>query len=320
MARLEPGGHRRPNEGGGVGYPREGVERGAHRVARRRGAEHAVLHVDHLDRRGVVTGVGGAASVLEQEALVPAVVGLAHGGVDADVGGDAPEDDAFDPARAQDEVQVRRAEGSLPRLVHDVLGAQRVELGDDVPAGLAPYEDPAARPGVADARARLPRPPPLVVGEVRQGRAVALARVYHPDPRGASGGEDRAERLDGCSGQRHVVAHLRDVSAEAAEVGLHVDEYERDVVGGEGAVVGPRVRLGGSDARHPLGTMDQSFRARWKDRRFVRGGRRGGPAHLAFLSAAIFLDVAERLKCQEMSLDAAAKARNLAAPVWTSLS
>ena len=85
---------------------------------------------------------------------------------------------------------------------------------------------------------------------------MALARVYHPDPRGASGGEDPAERLDGSSGQRHVVAHLRDVSAEAAEVGLHVDEHERDVVGGEGAVVGPRVRLGGSDARHPLGTID----------------------------------------------------------------
>ena len=53
------------------------------------GAEHAVLHLDHLERRLVVAEVGGAAAVGQQEALVAPVVGLAHGGVHADVGGDA---------------------------------------------------------------------------------------------------------------------------------------------------------------------------------------------------------------------------------------
>ncbi len=68
---------------------------------RRRGdrAEHAALHRHHLQRGQVVAVVGGAGAVLEQQALVAAVVGVAHRGVHADVGGDAGEDEVGD-ARA----------------------------------------------------------------------------------------------------------------------------------------------------------------------------------------------------------------------------
>ena len=51
-----------------------------------------------FERRRVVAEVGGAAAVLEQQALEAAVVGLAHGGVDADVGGDAGQDEVVDAA------------------------------------------------------------------------------------------------------------------------------------------------------------------------------------------------------------------------------
>ena len=233
VRRLFPGSHRQLAKPRRARHGRHRVERGTHRVARSGGSEHPALHVHHLDRRRVVPRVGGAGAVFEQEALVPAVVSLAHRGVDADVGGDAAEDDTLDPTRAEDQVQVRRAERTFPWLVHHVLPRERVELGDEIPAGFAPDEDLAARPGIPDAGARLPRPPPLVIWEAREGRAVALAGVDDPHAGGAGGGEASAQRFDGRPGQRHVVAHLCDVAAEAAEVGLHVDEHEGDVIGVE---------------------------------------------------------------------------------------
>src|SRR5258707_14531630 len=48
------------------------------------GAEHAALHLDHLERRKMIAFVGSAGAVLEDQAFEAAVVGLAHGGVHAD--------------------------------------------------------------------------------------------------------------------------------------------------------------------------------------------------------------------------------------------
>ena len=84
-------------------------------------AEHAALHLDHLDRGVVVAAVGRAAAILEQQAFEAAVVGLAHGGVDADVGGDAGQHDVADAAGAQDQLEVGGAERALARLVDDRL-------------------------------------------------------------------------------------------------------------------------------------------------------------------------------------------------------
>ena len=60
------------------------------------GAEDAALHLDHLDGGEVVAVVGRRGAVLHQQALEAAVVGLAHGGVHADVGRDAGEYDVAD--------------------------------------------------------------------------------------------------------------------------------------------------------------------------------------------------------------------------------
>ena len=102
----------------------------------------------------VVAVVGGAAAVGQQQALEAAVVGLAHGGVHADVGGDAGEHEVADAARAQDQVEVGGVERALARLVDDGSPGARRELGDDLPARLAPDQDAAARPRIADAGAR----------------------------------------------------------------------------------------------------------------------------------------------------------------------
>ena len=121
--------------------------------------------------------VGRAAAVRQQQALEAAVVGLAHGGVHADVGGDAGEDHVADAARAQDQLEVGGAERALAGLVDDRLAGQRRELGDDLPARLAAHQDAAARARVADAGADALRAPALVGGQVGQVGPMALAGV-----------------------------------------------------------------------------------------------------------------------------------------------
>jgi hypothetical protein len=136
---------------------------------RRRGrdrAEHAALHLDHLQRVLVVALVGGGAAILEQHAFEAAVVGLAHRGVDADVGGDAGQHDVLDAAQPQHQLEVGGAERALAGLVDDRLARQRRQIGDDLPAGLAAHQDAAARAGIADAGADLARAPALVGGQV----------------------------------------------------------------------------------------------------------------------------------------------------------
>ena len=79
-------------------------------------AEDAALHLDHLDRGEVVAVVGGAAAILEQQAFVAAVIGLAHGGVDADIGGDAGKDDVVDAALVEDQFEIGGKKLPLPGL------------------------------------------------------------------------------------------------------------------------------------------------------------------------------------------------------------
>ena len=73
---------------------------------------------------------------------------------------------------------------------------------------------------------------------------MSLAGVEDVVALGAHGGEHAADRLDRRAGERQVVAHLVDIAAGAAEIGLHVDDDERRVVGAESAVKGPGIGVG----------------------------------------------------------------------------
>ena len=212
------------------------------------GAEHAALHLDHLDGVVVVALVGRAAAVLQQQAFEAAVVGLAHGGVDADVGGDAGEHDVVDAAQAQHQLEIGGAERALAGLVDDRLLRQRRELRDDVPARLAAHQDAAARARIADAGADAARAPALVGGQVGEIGPMAFARVDDVEALGAHGREHALDRLDRRARQRQVVAHLVDIAADAAEIGLHVDDDQRRVLRPQIAVVGPGIGLGGDIA------------------------------------------------------------------------
>ena len=201
-----------------------------------------------LMRVVVIAPVGGAAAILQQQAFEAAIVGLAHGGVHADVGGDAGQHDVLDAAQAQHQFEIGGAERALAGLVDDRLAVARRQLGNDLPAGLAAHQDAAARPGIADAGADLPRAPALVGGQIGEIGAMAFAGVDDVEALGARGGERALDRLDRRAGQRQVVAHLVDIAADAAEIGLHVDDDQRGVLRTQIAVIRPGIGIGGDVA------------------------------------------------------------------------
>ena len=211
----------------------DGVHGSASRKAGRRGdgAEHAALHLDHVDRGEMVLDLGRAAAVREQQALVAAVVGVAHRRVHADVGGDAGEDDVADALRPQHEFEVGGEERALARLVDDGLARLRLQFRDDLPARLAAHEDAAARTLVADAGADPLRAPALVGRQVGEVGLVALAGVDDRVALGAHGLEHVLDRHDRRAGQRDVVAHRVDIAAGRAEIGLHVDDDQAVLCG-----------------------------------------------------------------------------------------
>jgi hypothetical protein len=55
----------------------------------RDGAKDPALHLDHFDRVLMVRPVGRAAAVFEQQTFEPAIIRLAHRGVNAHIGSDA---------------------------------------------------------------------------------------------------------------------------------------------------------------------------------------------------------------------------------------
>ena len=213
-------------------------------VERRDRAEHAALHLDHFQRVVVVALVGRGTAILDQHAFEAAVVGFAHGGMDADVGGDPGQHDVLDAAQPQHQFEVGGAERSLAGLVDDGLTRQRRQIRNDLPAGLAAHQHAAARAGIADPGADLARTPLLVGGQVGEVGAVSFAGVDDVKALRAHRREQLLDRLDRRAGQRKVIAHLVDIAADAAEVGLHVDDDQRGIFRTQIAIIGPRIGFG----------------------------------------------------------------------------
>src|SRR6266853_5710806 len=193
--------------------PQYALDRGDERVTRAHRSEDATLHLDHLQGSKMIAVVGRAAAILQQHAFESAVVRLAHGGVDADIRGDAGEHEVANAARAQDQLEIGGTEAALPGLVDDRFAIERGELGNDLPARLAAHEDAAARSGIADAGANLLRTPALVRGQIGQIRPVSLARMDDVTMLRPHRGEHAADRLDGRARQRKIVSHAVDVPA-----------------------------------------------------------------------------------------------------------
>jgi hypothetical protein len=69
-------------------------------------AENAALSLDHLKAHFLKFGKVRAHAVFGNEAVVAAIVGLAHRGVDADLGGHTGDDELLYPAILQDGMKI----------------------------------------------------------------------------------------------------------------------------------------------------------------------------------------------------------------------
>ena len=74
------------------------------------------LGLDHGESGGVKFREVRPGAIGRHEAVIAAVVGLADGGVDADLGGDTGDDELADALHLQDGVKVGGPEGALPGL------------------------------------------------------------------------------------------------------------------------------------------------------------------------------------------------------------
>src|SRR5215831_15389579 len=202
-------------------------------------AEDATLRLDHGEGRLLELGEVRGDAVLQDEAVVSAIVGLAHGGVYAHFGSDPAHHEVADAAMFEDAVEVRGVEGALTRLVHHRLPRLRIELLYDVVPLLATHEDATHGPGIADARGE---PPSRLLGRRAAGEIgpMALARVDDEEPARACG-------LEHLLGGRHGAAQQGDVVAEGLAEAAGVDEVALEVDHQKGRGVGMElvlVRLG----------------------------------------------------------------------------
>src|ERR1700675_971966 len=117
--------------------------------------ENAALRLDHGEASLVKFREIGGAAVRQHDAAEAAIVGFAHGGVDADFRGDAGDEQRVDAAIAQHQFKIGLIERALARLVDHQLVLQRIKLGNDVVAGLATDENAAHRSAGADAVLRI---------------------------------------------------------------------------------------------------------------------------------------------------------------------
>src|SRR4029078_6447619 len=81
-------------------------------------AEDGALRLDHVERGALELREVRADAVLKHDALVAAVVRLAHRRRDADLGRHAADDERLDAAVAQDVVEISREERVLCTLVY----------------------------------------------------------------------------------------------------------------------------------------------------------------------------------------------------------
>src|SRR6202044_4105400 len=177
-----------------------------------------------------------------------------------------------DAAVAQHQFEVGLIERALARLVDHRLAGQRVELGNDVVAGLAAHQDAAHRTVRADAGRRIATFD-FVGRRVGEVGAVAFAGVNDQHADAPRGTEHVAAWADGRLQPRDIVAQRSAEPAGFEKIALHVDDHQRRFVQID------RKRRGFGQqfyARHRnLLRLHWQNRARWGAAGFVFYGRTG---------------------------------------------
>jgi hypothetical protein len=67
----------------------------------------------------MVPVIGGTAAVREEQAFIAAIVGVSHGGVDADVRRDAGQDQVGNTSLAQEQIKIRGKKRAFTWLIDD---------------------------------------------------------------------------------------------------------------------------------------------------------------------------------------------------------
>src|SRR5271154_3252333 len=166
----------------------------------------------------MITEVSRAAAIRQQQAFKAAIVGLAHRGVHAHVGGDAGEHQVANPGAAQDQLEIGGEESTLAGLVDDGLAGERCEVRYDLPSRLAAHQYSPAGSGVADSGADSAAAPLLVRRQIGEVGAMAFSGMHHVTAPRARGLENLPDGLDRGAGEAYIVAHLVDVAALSAEI------------------------------------------------------------------------------------------------------
>ena len=208
-------------------------------------AEDAPLGLDHFQAGLLEFREIGTDAILGDDAVVTAVIRLAHGGVDAHLGGHAGDDEVFHSAMLKDGMKIGGVECALTGLVDHGLVGKRVELGNDVVAFLPADEDAPHRPGITDGGGAAPADF-LCRRQIGKIGAVAFAGVDDLQAGGAPCGEQGFVWLDRAAELGDVVPQHFPEAAGLQKVALHIDDYQCGV--GRIEVVGVRFGVHAQDS------------------------------------------------------------------------
>ncbi len=118
-------------------------------------------------------------------------------------------------------------EGAVARLVDHRLAGARLQLVDQVMSEFAAHQQAAEGAGAADGSASGLGAAALGLGQVGKIRSMAFTGVHHQHAHAARAIQQRLDRRDRRAQAADVHAGLVGVSAQRAEVALHVDHQQR---------------------------------------------------------------------------------------------
>lgn len=115
-----------------------------------RPAYDAALRANHFERDAFEFGEVAFSGVLHQQAFVAAIVGFAHGGLHADFGGDAADDEMRDFHTTENAVEIGAVEGAFAGLGKNNFAGSGLQFGDEIVAGFAQNQNAAHGATIAD--------------------------------------------------------------------------------------------------------------------------------------------------------------------------
>mmetsp|Transcript_24253 Transcript_24253/g.53890 ORF Transcript_24253/g.53890 Transcript_24253/m.53890 type:complete len:280 (+) Transcript_24253:104-943(+) len=191
-------------------------------------AANASLRSNHLDDSLFELGNVARCCILDQDALIAAVICLAHRRLDADLGRDSTENEMAHVSGAEDIVQSSEKEGALSRLFDDNFAINRLGLIHKIVARRPVHQQPAHallhHLSDPEPRRRATRPLALHGAAVPEVLPMRLLRVQHGQCGAPRCGKQRGSAGETLSAQlAHIVAQAVPKTALIEEILLEVN-------------------------------------------------------------------------------------------------